>query len=213
MAGCCDPRGYQNTFTDRSASRSAHRYRKRGLDKTAQRIVDLVTASGVEGATVLEIGGGIGDIQIELLKRGAARTVNLELSSAYDAQAQRLLADAGLTGRADRRIVDIAANPHIVEPADIVVLHRVVCCYPDHTVLLAAVADHTRRLVVFSHPPRNVLSRAVLAAENLGHRLRRSDFRVFAHPPAGMLAVLADHGLTPHQVHDTGIWHVAIATR
>lgn len=213
MASCCNPRGYETTFTDRSARRQANRYRKRGLDKTARRIVELVAANGVDGATVLEIGGGIGEIQLELLKRGAARTVNLELSAAYDAQAQRLLADAGLTSHAERRIVDIATHPEDVAPADIVVLHRVVCCYPDYVALLAAVADHAQRLVVFSHPPRNVVSRAVLAAENVGHRLRRSDFRVYAHPPKAMLAVLADHGLTPQEVDHSGTWHIATATR
>ena len=45
--------------------------------------------------------------------------------------------------------------------ADVVVLHRVVCCYPDYERLLGAAADHSRRLLVFSHPPRNVASRAI----------------------------------------------------
>ena len=48
---------------------------------------------GLEGATVLEIGGGVGEIQIELLKSGAARAVNLELSPAYEAEATELLRD------------------------------------------------------------------------------------------------------------------------
>ena len=39
------------------------------------------------------------------------------------------------------------------EPADVVVLHRVVCCYPDYQRLLGAAASHAGRLLVFSHPP------------------------------------------------------------
>jgi cyclopropane fatty-acyl-phospholipid synthase-like methyltransferase len=105
VASCCNPRGCDRMFTARFARRTANRYRKRGLDKTAQRMVELVEQNGLEGATVLEVGGGIGDIQVEMLKRGAARTTNLELSPAYEAEARRLLADTGLTGRADRRIV------------------------------------------------------------------------------------------------------------
>jgi cyclopropane fatty-acyl-phospholipid synthase-like methyltransferase len=106
----------------------AKRYRKRGLDKTARRMVGFLEQRGIEGATVLEVGGGVGEIQIELLKRGAAHTVNLELSPAYDAEAERLLGEAGLQERAERRLHDIAVEPHAVEPADVVVLHRVVCC-------------------------------------------------------------------------------------
>jgi 16S rRNA G966 N2-methylase RsmD len=200
-------------FNPRFAKGMAARYRKRGLDKTAQRMVDLLTQAGVQDATVLEIGGGVGEIQLELLRRGAASATSLELSRAYDAEAARLLAEAGLAERVQRRLVDIAADPTAVEPADIVVLHRVVCCYPDYAKLLGAAADHTRRQLVFSHPPRNQLSRAVVATQNLLLRLGGREFRVFAHPPAAMLAVLAEHGLRPTAAHRGPVWQVAAVTR
>jgi 16S rRNA G966 N2-methylase RsmD len=200
-------------FTGRLARWSANRYRKRGLGKTARRIVGLVVERGVAGATLLEVGGGVGEIQVELLTRGAAGATNLELSPAYEHEARRLLASVGLTGRVERRILDIAATPEQVEVADIVVLHRVVCCYPDYARLLAAVADHARRQVVFSHPPRNVVSRAVLGTQNMFFRLRGSQFRVFAHPPQAMLAVLAEHGLHPDTVRRGPVWRVVAATR
>ena len=57
MAGCCDPRGCNEMFGPRFARHLVARYRKRGLDKTASRIVEYVTSHGVEGATVLEVGG------------------------------------------------------------------------------------------------------------------------------------------------------------
>src|SRR4029453_2332161 len=108
----------------------AKRYRKKGLDSTAQRMVEFLEKRGVAGATVLEIGGGVGEIQIELLKRGAAHALNLELSPAYDDEATRLLREQRLEDRVERRLHDIAADPEAVERADVVVLHRVVCCYP-----------------------------------------------------------------------------------
>src|SRR5205823_268190 len=138
---------------------------------------------GVEGASVLEIGGGVGEIQLELLARGAARATNLELSPGYDDDAVRLAREAGVEDRVERRLHDIAVDPGGVEPVDVVVLHRVVCCYPDYERLLGAAADHARRLLVFSHPPRNPISRAIVAAQNLAFRARGSDFRTFAHPP------------------------------
>ena len=200
-------------FTSRFARRMATRYRRRGLDRTARRMVDVLERRGVQGATVLEIGGGVGEIQLELLTRGAASATNLELSPAYDAEAERLLAEAGLTGRVHRRTVDIAADPAEVAPADIVVLHRVVCCYPDYARLLGAAADHARHQLVFSHPPRNPVSRAVVATQNLLLRLGGRDFRTFAHPPAAMLAVLAEHGLHPTVAHRRPVWQVAVGTR
>jgi 16S rRNA G966 N2-methylase RsmD len=208
VAGCCDPRGCDDFFGTRFARRGARRYRRHGLDKAAQHIVEFLQHRGLDGATVLEVGGGNGEIQLELLAHGAERTVNLELSAGYEREAARLAREAGVAERVERRLHDIAVDPAQVEPADVVVLHRVVCCYPDYERLLAAAADHARRLLVFSHPPRNAISRAVIAAQNAAFALLRREFRAFAHPPAAMLAVLERHGLRPAATYRTVPWTV-----
>jgi 2-polyprenyl-3-methyl-5-hydroxy-6-metoxy-1,4-benzoquinol methylase len=187
----------------------AARYRKKGLDETARRMVEFLELRGIEGATVLEIGGGVGEIQIELLKRGAARAVNLELSPAYEEEANRLLREAGLGERAERRLHDIAVDPEGVEAADVVVLHRVVCCYPDYERLLGAAAQRARRLLVFSYPPRNAASRSFIAAMNLVFTLLRREFRTFAHPPTAMLGLLGQRGLRRTFAHRGLVWQVA----
>jgi magnesium-protoporphyrin O-methyltransferase len=209
VAGCCNARGCDRLFNEKFARRMAKRYRRRGLDKTARRMVAFLEARGLEGATVLEVGGGVGEIQIELLERGAARAVNLELSAGYDEEASRLLGEHGLEGRAERRLHDIAAEPESVEPADVVVLHRVVCCYPDYERLLGAVAEHARRAVVFSYPPRNFLSRAWVAGANLALSLMRREYRTFAHPPRAMLTVLEQRGLRRTYAGHSLVWQVA----
>jgi 16S rRNA G966 N2-methylase RsmD len=209
VANCCNSRGCDWFFGRRFARRVAKKYRAKGLDDTAQRMVDFLSERGVEGATVLEVGGGVGEIQIELLKRGAARAVNLELSPAYDEEAERLLREAGLEGRVERRLHDIAATPEEVEPADVVVLHRVVCCYPDYERLLGAAAQHARRLLVFSYPPRNAVSRLVIRAQNVVFRLLRTEFRTFAHPPPRMLAVLEEHGFQRTFAHQPLVWQIS----
>ena len=198
--------GCDEVFGRRFARRMTRRYRRRGLDPTARQMVAFVRERGGHGATVLELGGGVGEISLELLKGGARRATTLELSDAYDRAARDLLREAGLEDRAERRIADLAADPAAAEAADVVVLHRVVCCYPDYERLLGAAADHARRLLVFSHPPRTWLSRALIAGENLGFWLRRSDFRVWAHPPEAMLAVLEARGLRRTWSHSGGVW-------
>jgi magnesium-protoporphyrin O-methyltransferase len=135
--------------------------------------------------------------------------VTFELSAAYDEEARKLLREAGLEDRSDRRLRDIADGENAIEDADVVVLHRVVCCYPDYERLLTAVVEHARRLVVFSYPRRNGLSRLVVAVENLSLRLRGREFRVFAHPPAAMLGVLTRRGLRRTFDHHGLVWQVA----
>jgi magnesium-protoporphyrin O-methyltransferase len=84
-----------------------------------------------------------------------------------------------------------------------------VCCYPDYQRLLAAAADHARRLLVFSFPPGNTAARVVLDVQNLLFRLRGREFRTFAHSPAAMLAVLEARGLRTAVTHRGLVWRWA----
>ena len=82
------------------------------------------------------MGGGIGALGIELLEAGAERVVNVELSTGYEGTARRSLEQRDFLGRAERLLGDIATTPDLVPAADVVVLHRVVCCYPDADALV-----------------------------------------------------------------------------
>lgn len=197
MADCCVPKGYDEMFSPRFARRTAARYRRRGLGRAPGAIVSFLTDRGIDGATVLEIGGGVGYLHIDLLRRGAAKATNLEIATNYETEAARLLAHFGLGGRVERRILDIARKPDAVEPADVVVMHQVVCCYPDHAQLIAAAASKANRYLVFSHPPRNVVSKALICLDNAPRVLRGDAFRAFAHPPAAMVDVAVAGGLRP----------------
>lgn len=171
-------------------------------------MVDFLAAEGLEGRTVLEIGGGVGEISVELLRRGAEQATNLELSAAYDEEARRVAEEAGVADRMRREVVDLVTSPDAVEPADLVVMHRVVCCYPDYEGLLGAAADHCRSRLAFSHPSRTFLTRVMLAADNALSWARRREFRAFVHPPAAMVDVVVSHGLRPVLLHPAMIWQV-----
>lgn len=192
MSSCCSSGAYEKVFGEKLARRDAKRYRRKGLDKTARWLADRAMEQGLEGATVLEAGGGVGAIQLELLKAGGAQTVNVELSSSYEDAAAELAREAGLEGRSDRRLGDFVAED--VPEADIVVLHRVVCCYPDYEAMLGAAAWRARRTLVFSHPPGHALARLVVRAMNLILALTRQEFRSYIHPPQAMHALVERAG-------------------
>lgn len=204
---CCAPKGYARLFGKRAARRDVRRYEKDGLDDTGARMVAFLRERGVEGATVLEIGGGVGALQLELLEAGAAHATNLELSPEYEEAAGQLLRERNLEEQVDRHLGDVVADPALAEPADAVLMHRVVCCYPDYERLLGAAASHAKQALVFSHPPRNLASRAFLALQNLGLRLAGKEFRAFAHPPAAMLDVCSAHGFSA-TLHTGVVWQV-----
>ena len=186
-------------FGARFAERMAARYRKKGLDRPARRMVELLAARRA-GATVLEIGGGVGEIRSSC--SAAARRPRPTSSSrpATRPRPPRCSPRPGLTGRVDRRLVDIAADPDAVEPADIVVLTVSSAATPTLRAARRGRRPHpppARVQLPAAQPRLPGLRRHPEPAVSWGGR----QFRSFAHPPTAMLAVLADHGLLPAVAH------------
>ncbi len=189
------------------------RYEQDGLDDTGARMVAFLSGRGVEGATVLEIGGGVGALQLELLAAGAERATNLELSPEYEESAHGLLRERGLEDRVDRLLGDVVADPALAGSADAVLMHRVVCCYPDYDALVGAAAERTRRYLVLSFPRDRALFRAGARVLNLWFRLLRWEFRTFIHPPTAILAAAERRGLRLAEQSRGRIWQVAALER
>jgi tRNA1(Val) A37 N6-methylase TrmN6 len=213
VSDCCTPNGYRWVFSERLARMEAKRYRRRGLDGTSRRIVDLLKSRGVEGLTVLEVGGGIGAIQIELLKAGAARATSVELTPGYEQVAAELLAEAGLSGRVERRVMDFAQAADQVGAADVVIMNRVLCCYHDMPKLAGAAADHAEKMLVMTYPRHALWTRLGLGVSNIFLALTRRGFHIFVHRPADIIATSEQHGLHP-LVNETGwLWTLAALAR
>lgn len=212
MSACCGP-AYDRFFGARQARRDAKRYRKHGLDQTARRLVGELAQHGVDGASVLEVGGGVGAIDIELLGQGAERAVVVELSNGYDEEAQALAAEAGEEAGIERRHGDFAEEEASIEPADVVVMHRVVCCYPDPELLVGAAARHARRLLALSLPRNTWWLRLGVNAANVWFRMR-GGIQSYVHPPAEVVGIAEAAGLsTVLDERSTRIWRIAVFER
>ncbi|HEX6975059.1 MAG TPA: methyltransferase domain-containing protein [Vicinamibacterales bacterium] len=218
MEACCgppdDPRRYDDVFDERFARRVARRYRDRGATAVERRLVDFAVDHGLHGATVLEVGGGVGELQLELLDHGAARTVNLELSHEYEQEAQRLIAAAGFGGRVARTVgIDVARHPESVPHADLVLLNRVVCCYPEAQRLLSAAASRADRAIAFSHPRRNWATRLIAALENLMYRAGGRSYRAYIHDPESLCDAIRRAGFEIEAREPGFMWCVVGAVR
>jgi 2-polyprenyl-3-methyl-5-hydroxy-6-metoxy-1,4-benzoquinol methylase len=210
---CCSPTGYRWAFSERRARREARRYELRGLDATSLRIVEFLKLEGVASLTLLEVGGGVGAVQIELLKAGVSRAVSIEMTPTYEKAADDLLRKAGFKDRVERKLMDFAEAAADVEAADIVILNRVICCYPDMPKLVRAATAHTRQVLVLSYPRETWWTRLGLSLANLVLRSTRRRFQVFVHRPERILATAADGGLTT-TLNQAGIfWQVTAFRR
>jgi len=208
VAGSCCARDYEKVFGRKTAARDARRFRRRGLRGSAKTLAEL--AGDVDGATVLEVGGGVGAIEIALLEKGAASATNVELAATYEDTARTLLAERGLTDRVERHVGDFVAEAGALPAHDVVVMHRVVCCYPDVNALVGAGADHARRRMVLTFPQERRLVRAVLSTVNAVMRLTGSTFRVYVHPFERIAAAAGAHGLGLVERRRSGyVWETA----
>ena len=213
MSDCCTPKGYRQIFTEKNAAGEAKRYRRNGLDGTSKRIVDFIKDRGVEGKTLLEVGGGIRAVEIELLKAGVSRTVNVELTPTYETAAGELLVESGLGDRVERLVMDFAEAGVEVQPADLVVMNRVICCYPDMPKLAGAAADRAKGMLVMSFPNRRWWTRFGLTLANFGFRVIRLQFRIFMHPPALILAAVEERGFKTRLNQPGLLWQVVALER
>ena len=65
------------------------------------------------------------------------------------------------------------------------------------------------RLLVFSYPPRNGLSRLIIRGQNLVFRILGREYRALVHPPSKMLAAVEKQGFRQTLAHPALIWQVA----
>jgi len=213
MDCCAHNQGLNQLFGENTARSELKDYWKKGVDKHTRRVAEAVSARGVEGLSVLEVGAGLGGLHLELLKRGAARATDVDVSAAYLAAAQSVSEKLGLRDRVDYRLGDFAREAERIPTSDVVVMHRVVCCYPDMPRLVAAAAGHARRFLALSFPHDAWYMRLFEKLMNFGMWVTRSGFRMYVHPPEAILRTAEASGLRLVQQRSSWPWVIVVLER
>jgi magnesium-protoporphyrin O-methyltransferase len=178
---CCQP-DYDAAFDARSARKQLLAYRRSGPEGTTLRLIDALKTDDLQQSTVLDVGAGIGVIGLELLASGAATVTNVDAARPYVAVGSHEIERRGLSERATFLHGDFVALANQVEPADIVTLHRVVCCYGDWAALVDASAARARRVYGLVYPSDRWWVRFAIRCGNLMLRLSGRSFRGYVHP-------------------------------
>jgi cyclopropane fatty-acyl-phospholipid synthase-like methyltransferase len=213
LSNCCDPTPYRRFFNRKEAEKDVRAYRKNGLNSMASSMFDFLVSSGVEGADVLEVGGGVGAFQIELFKSGVVKSVNVELSSGYDDAALSLAKEEGVEDRITRRLGDFVEDRDDYDPADVVVMNRVVCCYPWMEKMMDAAVAKTGKYLALTFPRQKWWTKSGLALSNTFMAARGCDFRAFVHPVAQIEAVATKAGLVVRHTDNDFIWQALVLER
>ena len=202
----------ERQFTPAVAERNLKQYRRKGAQGTTRLIIGLLREAGIDDATLLDVGGGIGVLHHELLDDGVTTAVEMEPASAYIAVARAEAKRRGHGARVQFIHGDLRSVEADLAPADVVTLDRVICCDPDAELVTLA-ARKSRWLVAVSVPRERWYVRCALVLENTVRRLRGNPFRAFVHSIAHIEQQLASTGFARTAVRRTLAWQVALYER
>jgi magnesium-protoporphyrin O-methyltransferase len=179
-------------------------YHRKGPGPTTRRLRDGLVSAGLREGTILDIGGGLGILSLELVDAGFSRAVVVDASSAYRAAASEEATRRGRTASTEFVHGDFLAMASNLSSASVVTLDRVVCCYPLYEPLLERALHLATTGFAMSYPRDRWFVRAGLWFENAMRRRRGNSFRAFVHPPSEMMRIveragfeLASRRLTP----------------
>jgi len=213
MTCCTGPCAAAAHFNPKKAERDLHRYQRRGPDATTQLILQELRRWPLQGLCLLDVGGGIGVIAVELATAGLASVTFADASAGYLEAARRHLASGNAPLLAQFFLGDFATTADTLPAADVVTLDRVVCCYPDVEALLRGAAARARRMVAFTYPRDTWYVRAAVVLENSWYRLRQDPFRAFVHSPERMASVFEAAGFVRAVRHTTLQWALDLYRR
>ena len=210
---CCQCQGIEERFDREKAADKLRAYQQDGLKRESQMLVNALVEQGIEGYSLLEVGGGMGALAIELIKRGIRQATIAEASTAYLDTAAAEAERQGLTGQMTLVHGNMAAMGEDLPPADVVTLDKVICCYDDMPGLVQSSIARAGKLYGLVYPRDNWLVKAGFAFENLGCRLKGSDFRVFVYPTREVDGLIGENGFQIRSRETVAEWQVVVYGR
>ena len=160
------------------------------------------------GKSYLEIGCGTGFFALEALRKGSASIIGFDLSSAAIQEANGYAKESGLSDRATFEVGDGATV--LLPSSDIVVMDKVLCCYPDYDALLKNASSSSKRILGFIVPRdeswMKPFMRSGAAVINLVERLRKTGFKFYLHPLSSIHQQLVEKGFQQVEKARSRVW-------
>ncbi len=211
---CCQPAtGSTARFFSWFARRSGRHYRKSGLGKAQRQLVSAIQETGIEGTSLLEVGCGVGYLHQTLLKSGAGKALGVDLSEKMISEASALAAEQSLADRTNYVLGDFVTMAADLPRADITILDKVVCCYPDAKTLIERSLEKTSKVYALTYPRAHFLNRVMFEVEAFCLKIIRCEFRPFVHDPSSIESWIEAKGFHKRKQEVTWIWLTQVYAR
>jgi magnesium-protoporphyrin O-methyltransferase len=207
---CC---GSESIFDAKKAQQHLKTYRKKGPDKFTTKLIESLSKYNLDNLSLLDIGGGIGVLQHELIKKGINKTTDVDASPEYIAVAKELMQENGNNEKMEFIYSDYNDCHHEVDNHDIVTLSRVVCCYPDVESLINNSIGKANKYYGLVYPTDHFITKVVIKLMNIIFYLKRNPFRTFVHSVDKMNAIITSHGFERVYLDNAMHWKIALYQR
>ena len=210
---CCQCHGIEDVFNEKFVENELAHYHNKGPDKTTRMLIKALKAEGVQGLTLLDIGGGVGAIQHHLLQAGLSQAIDVDASNSFLHAAMQEANTRGISDRISFKhgnFIDLAPG---IPAVDIVTLDRVICCYPDMPDLVRLSVNHARKFYSLVYPRDAWWVKLGVRLINFIFWLRKEPFRTFIHPTRTVDEIICRNGFEKRFTYRTPIWQVFVYTR
>ncbi len=169
--------------------------------------------AGLNGASLLEIGCGVGYLHQSLLELGAGEAVGIELSERMLEEAKALSKKRELSERVQYLQGDFVVLADQLSQADVTILDKVICCYPDAEGMVSRSLDKTGRVYALTIPRDRWYTRMGVRLAAVFLWLIRSSFRSFVYDPHRIEDWITERGYRKVYENVTPIWLTQVYAR
>lgn len=151
MESCCNHQ-YHHSFGMKKAQKEMEHYFRKGPKKSTRWLLEPMLERVQQDDSVLDIGGGVGALLMELQKQGIGMSYYVDISENYSAVFQHEVSNQSLSNSIHIHTGDFTEKHHLIPQTDIVALDKVLCCYQDFKHLLSLSLQKARRVIAYTVP-------------------------------------------------------------
>ncbi len=210
MSCCNQCTGIEKLFDRKSAEKELKKYRRGKLHRPTRLLLEVLGTQNLKGLSLMDVGGGVGIIQLELFKKGIASATDVDASPGYISVAKEAAEADGVKNNINYHqgnFIDIAPS---LETQDIVTLDKVICCFPEVENMLHQSLQKAHKYYALVFPRDHVPGRFFGWLGNLWFKISGTPFRFYLHPSTLVHSTITNHGFERIEYRTTAGWQVAL---
>ncbi|MBL4655806.1 MAG: methyltransferase domain-containing protein [Bacteroidia bacterium] len=209
----CQCLGIESQFDEKEARKKLKEFRKNGTSKLANILLEAIKQNNIDNKTLLDIGGGIGGMQYDLLKSGVSEVTSVDASIAYHNVAEKETASQGFSNSIKRHHGDFVELSYEIPQHDIVTMDKVICCYDDIQGLIDHSSKKCNETYGVIYPIDSVIAKWLQNVVNVFFKVFKNGFQVFIHSRSDIEEILSNNGFKPKFRKTHWVWQICVYTK